>query len=98
MGDPKRTLTRTDLMKLLEPSVRKALIRWNVDRGIDAERRALRALVHIGVRRVLSIPGASPEMVAEQVAEALLKEIAAYKKHRAAGGSRSGFGPPLALA
>lgn len=82
MTDEKKTMTRTDVEKILEPVLIEALA--GVPGDVDHQRRALRALVHIGVRRLLAL-GVSPQVAATQVFEGLAKEVASHQQGKEEG-------------
>ena len=97
MDYKKRNLSRTDIEQILFAALHRALVRRNCPRDLQHERRILRAMVHLGVRRLLSM-GVSGQKIADEIGTAFSREIQAFEAFQKKGGTRSGWGGPLALA
>lgn len=97
MSNGKRSYSRKEIEQTLHRALHVALVRRNCPRDLVHEKRVARAVTHLCVRRLLSM-GESPQAILDQIGEAFSKELQEFQRHIKKGGTRGGWGLPLALA
>ena len=93
----KRKQSRERIQQALYAAINKALVRSNCPRDLIHERRVLRAMVRLGVGRLLSM-GVPVQRILDEMGRAFSAEHQDFQQHKRKGGASAGWGLPVALA
>lgn len=97
MDSKKRDVPRKVIGEILHVAIRKALCRRCVPSDLQHETRILRAMVRLGVGRLLALQ-VPAQVVLDEMGVAFSAELRDFQIHRKKGGTAAGWGLPLALA